>query len=330
MNKAIFCLALISFASAALYSEDQGLQKSQWEGFKKRFQKIYRTSDEEKDRFKIFLSNLKLADIRNSKEGSAIHGITKFSDLSHVEFKSKFLKSDIKHNDVFPEEVEKGPLVTNRSTLTDTLVDWTNTYTTPVKDQGYCGSCWAFSATEQIESDAMRLLDETLVLSPEQIVQCASTCYGCDGGWTANAFKYVKKIGGLETETFYPYTSYYGTTGTCQKLQRYKQKVTVTSYATLADETSMAAYVQATGPLSVCLDASTWSSYTGGILSVCGTTVDHCVQAVGVLPSSVGGYWKVRNSWGTSWGEAGFIRLAYGSNTCDITSSPYYTVVAKV
>ena len=89
----------------------------------------------------------------------------------------------------------------------------------------------------------------------------------------------------------------------------------------------MASYMQTTGPLSVCVDANNWNSYTGGILSVCGTSVDHCVQAVGVDTSS---YWKVRNSWGTGWGESGFIRLAYGKNTCAITNDPTYaTVVLK-
>ena len=87
----------------------------------------------------------------------------------------------------------------------------------------------------------------------------------------------------------------------------------------------MASYVQSTGPLSVCVDANNWNSYTGGIMSVCGTSVDHCVQAVGVDASS---YWKVRNSWGTSWGESGFIRLKYGQNTCAITNDPTYATVA--
>ena len=100
----------------------------------------------------------------------------------------------------------------------------------------------------------------------------------------------------------------------------------VTGYSTIKGESSMASYMQSTGPLSVCLDASNWNSYTGGILSVCGKSVDHCVQAVGVN-AATGGYWKVRNSWGTTWGESGFIRLAYGANTCDITSDPTWVAV---
>ena len=200
--------------------------------------------------------------------------------------------------------------------------------------QGYCGSCWAFSATEQIESDTMRTLATTFILSPEQITQCDGAAFGCGGGWTESAYGYVKKAGGIETDADYPYTSYQGITGTCKSTAS-KYVAGLTSFttitgATVSDiETNMAAYVQTTGPLSVCLDANTWNSYTGGIMTVCGQSVDHCVQAVGV-DASTGGYWKVRNSWGTSWGESGYIQLAYGQNTCDITNDATWTVTTLV
>ena len=90
----------------------------------------------------------------------------------------------------------------------------------------------------------------------------------------------------------------------------------------------MASYVANTGPLSVCLDANGFNSYTSGIMSVCGNSVDHCVQAVGINTAASTPYWLVRNSWGTSWGESGYIRLTYGSNTCDITNDPTYVTMA--
>jgi len=217
--------------------------------------------------------------------------------------------------------------ITEEPSATAGLVDWTGKLTTPVKDQAQCGSCWAFSATEQIESDAMKNLGITAILSPEQITQCDTTSYGCNGGWTEHAYNYVKSSGGLEYDSDYPYTSGNGITGTCHA-DSSKGVIALNGYSTLRSESAMASYVQSTGPLSVCLDASTWNSYTGGIMKACGTSVDHCVQAVGVDASN-GGYWKVRNSWGTSWGESGYIRLAYGSNTCDITSDPTYTSVSK-
>jgi len=251
-----------------------------------------------------------------------VHGINKFTDLSQEEFAAKYLLSSVEFKSGKKAEVaDIKPLPEGA----DALVDWTGTYTTPVKDQGYCGSCWAFSATEQIESDCMRVNGENPILSPEQITQCDSTSYGCNGGWTENAYEYVESAGGMCSESDYPYTSGSGTTGSC-KSSLPSTSCAITGYKTVSGESSMASYVESTGPLSVCLDASTWNSYSGGVMSVCGRSVDHCVQAVGIDSSS--GYWKVRNSWGTSWGESGFIRLKYGSNTCDITNDPTYLIMA--
>ncbi len=319
-------LALASSVSATLYSSDPHAQKLLWEQFKKQHGKAYETMDEENFRFAHFVTNLRMIDERNNMEakvgGSAIHGVTKFSDLSQAEFESRYLLSDPSHKtgNAIVDATER------KLDTTAGLVDWTGKYTTKVKDQGYCGSCWAFSAAEQIESDSMRTLGTNWELSPEQIVQCDSTSYGCNGGWTEHAYDYVKKAGGLETNTEYPYSSYQGVTGKCSA-DTTKAVVTVVSYTTITGESNMGSYVQTTGPLSVCLDASSWNSYSSGIMSVCGKSVDHCVQAVGVDTSGSNPYWKVRNSWGTSWGEAGFIRLAYGKNTCNIASYPTWVQV---
>ena len=141
-----------------------------------------------------------------------------------------------------------------------------------------------------------------------KITQCDSTSHGCSGGWTENAYNYVKKAGGIETNADYPYTSYSGTTGSCHSTAS-KFVVAVSSYYTVKGESNMASYVQKTGPLSVCVDASTWNSYRSGIMSSCGTSVNHCVQAVGVDAAS-GGYWKVRNSWATNWVCTSYIIFA--------------------
>jgi C1A family cysteine protease len=172
----------------------------------------------------------------------------------------------------------------------------------------------------------MRLLSFTSPLSVEQVIQCDSNSAGCNGGYTDSAFKYVEKAGGIETAADYPYSSYSGTTGRCVA-DKSKFVVSVNSYTKVVGESNMGTYVQSTGPLSICVDASSWSTYSAGVMSYCGTNVNHCVQAVGVDTSGVGGYWKVKNSWGTSWGESGFIRLAYGKNTCGITWDPLYSDV---
>ena len=149
---------------------------------------------------------------------------------------------------------------------------------------------------------------------------------GCNGGNTAPAYTYLEA--GIETDANYPYTSgTAGVTGTCEA-DSSKFVAKTTGYTTVSSsssgEASMATYVSETGPLSVCVDAETWSSYTGGIMSVCGNSVDHCVQAVGINTEASTPYWTVRNSWGTSWGESGFIQLEYGKNLCDIASDATY------
>lgn len=175
----------------------------------------------------------------------------------------------------------------------------------------------------------MRQLGKTWTLSAEQLIQCDTSSYGCNGGMPERAYNYVKNVGGVETDIDYPYTSYKGVTGSCS-VDPSKFVVTVKSFTSLTGgETAMASYVQKTGPLSVCIDASSWNSYTGGIMSTCGKNIDHCVQAVGV-DACFEGYWKVRNSWGSSWGENGYIRLAYGKNTCNIAYDPTYASVADV
>jgi len=315
---------LASMVAGDLYSPNPENLKYMFDQFKMEYSKKYATMEEESFRFQVFVDNLRIADDRNLLErlhgGSAQHGITRFSDVSQAEFESKYLKSDITKKSTNAQVGEVPPYQGVAS-----LVDWTGKLTTPVKDQGYCGSCWAFSAMEQIESDVIRTKSKSYLLSAEQITQCDTTSYGCDGGWTENAYNYVKRAGGLATEASYPYTSYYGVTGTCHASTK-DFVVTVSGYTTIKGESSMASYVKGTGPLSVCVDASTWNSYSGGIMKSCGNRVNHCVQAVGV-DDSANGYWKVRNSWGTSWGESGFIRLAYGQNTCDITNDPTWATV---
>ena len=322
-------LLAASVSAGRLYSEDASHQKALFDNFKREHGKVYATMDEEMFRFANFVENLKVSDYRNEIEfasgGSALHGITKFSDLSAEEFRTRYLGSDVRLKDGSEAKIVESV----ESTTSKTSVDWSGKLTTPVKDQGYCGSCWAFSATEQIESDSIRTLGKSTsdTLSPEQITQCDKTSYGCGGGWTEHAYNYVKSTGGLESEHDYPYTSSNGQTGQCHS-DSSKYQVTVKDYSKIKGESSMANYVLSTGPLSVCVDASSWNSYKGGIMTSCGNRVDHCVQAVGVDTGS-NGYWKVRNSWGTRWGESGYIRLAYGKNTCDITNDPTYTHLAK-
>jgi len=335
MSKILLLVLILALASTvagtvySIYSEKKNTQEALWTEFKQSHSKSYANKAEDKKRFDIFLANLKDVDSRNKKEKKMIHGITKFSDLSEKEFKG-FLNTKAPSKaeaDKISKKLKKSnPMLS--TAVTPTLVDWTGIYTTPIKNQGYCGGCWAFSAAEQFESDSMRLLGTDYILSPEELIDCVPTatygCSGCSGGWPLNAVIWAANVpGGIETESYYPYTAFMGTSSTCGSTSN--PVVTATTYTNPTSETDMASYLQSTGPLSIAVNAVNWSSYTGGIMTPasCGsqTTIDHAVQAVGVYPvaASSGGYWKVRNQWGTSWGESGYIRLSYGQNTCLIT-----------
>jgi C1A family cysteine protease len=335
MSRIIVALALLFGSTAATtYTSSPTSQKYLWEQFKTEHSRTYATMKEEESRFTTFISTLKLIDARNAKEkaagGTAVHGITKFADLTQEEFAAHYL--NYSPSDSAGMNATKATGLVPLDPKVGAAQDWTGTYTTPVKDQGYCGSCWAFSVTEQVESDWLRSGGDEKILSPQQVTSCTQYILpgvgGCNGGKPETGYTYAQ--GGLELEVDYPYTSgKAGVTGTCSA-DSSKFVVKTTSYTNVAssaaEESVMGSYVAGTGPLSIVVDASEWSTYTGGILSSCGTSLDHAVQAVGIDTDE--GSWKVRNSWGTSWGESGFIRLSYGSNTCAIASDANYAGAA--
>jgi len=289
----------------------------------KKFGKKY-NSTEYGSRFSVFKNSLQNADVRNVREssrgGSARHGITKFSDLTDEEFSSlnKAVKP-IKRDDL-PGVYILADVA--EYTGSKTSADWSGTLTTAVKDQGYCGSCWAFSTAAQIESDSIRLglLTTSDNLSVQQLISCDSYDMGCDGGWTELGFEYVME-NGLSLDSDYPYTSYNNEIGAC-KADTSDFVVKVDQYYLIPTEASMIDYVLSTGPLSACADSGEWGSYIDGIVKSCGDNVDHCVQIVGVDTDE--GSWKVRNTWGTDWGEGGYIRIATGRNLCGIATDPIY------
>jgi C1A family cysteine protease len=227
-----------------------------------------------------------------------------------------------------------------RAAAPDSL-DWSaKGATTPVKDQGQCGSCWAYSATEGIESGLFMASGKLEKLSEQQIVSCDKTDGGCDGGDLPTAFDYVKKAGGIDTQSDYPDSSSdSGKTGRCKSFEK-KVKVTGYKYAIPPcdsgacknqKESDLMAALNTYGPLSVCVNANDWDDYSSGVYkkkcSGKASMLDHCVQLVGYDKSE--NYWKVRNSWAADWGEDGFIRLPMGENACGIADEATY-VTAEV
>jgi cathepsin L len=198
---------------------------------------------------------------------------------------------------------------------------------TPVKNQGQCGSCWAFSTTGSIEGAEFLATGTLTSLSEQQLVDCAGSYgnYGCNGGLMDNAFQYVEK-NPLETESSYPYTA---RDGTCS----YDSSKGVGKVAGYQDVTpNSAAQLKAAlgkGPVSVAIEADTYvfQMYTGGVItsSSCGTQLDHGVLAVGYGSENGQEYFLVKNSWGASWGASGYVKIgASDSNICGILSAASY------
>jgi len=230
------------------------------------------------------------------------------------------------------------------ATITDAMrarapaaLDWTSLgATSPVKDQGDCGSCWAYSVTEGVESGLFMTSGKIVELSPQQIVDCdqGGSDYGCDGGDVDTGTEWVESAGGLALVKDYPETSPdSGREGQCSSVQNVV-KVTKYNWAIPSctsnscdgqKESDMMAGLNEFGPLSICL-AADWSGYKKGVFTgTCShkySAADHCVQLVGYDSTGSKPYWKVRNSWGSSWGEGGHIRLPMGVNSCGVANWP--------
>jgi len=288
--------------------------KLEFQHFKTRFGRNYSSEVEEHHRFSIFSENLAKAMNLNSaeEEGGAVYGVTKFMDLTQDEFRSQFA------NYVSTNSTVKAPFLALDGAVAAT-VDWrTKGAVTKVKDQGQCGSCWAFSATEAIESYFFLKTGKLVELSPQQITSCDKVDGGCNGGWPYRAYDYVKGAGGLESSADYPYTSGGGATGTCKFVAgKVVAGTKPTGYTSIQKTEAQLQAALNNGPPSVCVAADAFQTYRSGILKSCPGSIDHCVQAVGY--DTTDNYWIVRNSWGTNWGESGYIRIEMGRNLCQIT-----------
>jgi C1A family cysteine protease len=305
--------------------------RAEFDAFIQDYQKVYADDAEYNHRFSVFLNNkMKVAQMNRAKPAHSTikWGVTKFMDLTSEEFK-QLLGTNPTHDDSRPQKN-----LDQYTAALPTSYDWrtASKCVTAVKDQGQCGSCWAFSATEGVES-AYCIKTGTLdVLAPQELVSCDNTCDGCNGGDLPPAFRFVESKG-LEGEKSYPYTSgTTGKTGTCSYNANLVQ-ATITSWGyatTTKNETAMQVSLVNISPLSVIVDAETWQFYRGGVVdSNCGTNLDHAVQATGYNTNANPPYWIVRNSWGASWGEAGYIYVEMFKNMCGIAMEPCYVEYNK-
>lgn len=303
----------------------------QFSVFQERFSKRYESFEETESRFNIFRSNLRNIILHNlDYTQNFTMGINQFTDLTPQEFKDRYvggLRSEVGSYGCksFSSGASGAPL----------SIDWRqNGAVTSVKDQGQCGSCWTFSATGAVEGAWAIAKGQLVDLAEQELVDCATGIsygsHGCNGGQMEGAFKFIIENGQCALSA-YPYTA---KDGSCQKCSAVAH-ISSCSDVKPNDQISLKAAV-AQQPVAIAIEADTryFQSYSGGILtsSSCGTSLDHGVLIVGYGTENGQDYWTVKNSWGTSWGDKGYVKIARSSSTndegiCGIAKQPSFPTV---
>merc|ERR1711973_847985 len=330
-------LLLSLFLGLALAFPEDEYARVQFAKFKMEHQKVYKTRAEHESRFQVFAENLKNIATHNNAGHSYTLGINQFSDLTQEEFKGQYLGGYKALSN--PSTSESKAFVKKAIKDLPESVDWRDMgAVTDVKNQGMCGSCWAFATTEIIESYAAISANFTLPpnLSTQQVTSCSPNTLNCGG--TGGCYGSIPQLGytyvqlfGHVTEEDYPYKSgHSGSTGNCiYDVVDTPPVVGLTGYDTMSnDQDAVMHHLANVGPLAVAVDASAFGRYSSGVFAGCDFNsnigLNHAVVLVGYgTDETHGDYWIVRNSWGSSWGEHGYIRMQRQATAqCGVNSTP--------
>uniref|UniRef100_A0A2K6RKS2 Cathepsin F n=1 Tax=Rhinopithecus roxellana TaxID=61622 RepID=A0A2K6RKS2_RHIRO len=290
------------------------------------YNRTYESKEEARWRLSVFVNNMVRAQkIQALDRGTAQYGVTKFSDLTEEEFRTIYLNPLLRE-----EPGNKMKPVKSVGDFAPPEWDWRSKgAVTKVKDQGMCGSCWAFSVTGNVEGQWFLNQGTLLSLSEQELLDCDKMDKACMGGLPSNAYSAIKNLGGLETEDDY---SYRGHMQTCS-FSAEKAKVYINDSVELSqNEQKLAAWLAKRGPISVAINAFGMQFYRHGISRplrpLCSPwLIDHAVLLVGYGNRSDIPFWAIKNSWGTDWGEKGYYYLHRGSGACGVNTMASSAVV---
>lgn len=341
MNKVVSFLFLASLSSFALALPiptplESSVEWNAFKNFKSNFNKTYASLEEEYERFEIFKENLFYVIEENSKDLGYSLEVNKFADLSNEEFKNTMTGFILKRDEFKTKLGFKNNGCTafnvNSTLEIPDSVDWrTKNVVTPVKNQQQCGSCWSFSATGSMEGAWAIKTGKLVSLSEQELVDCSGSYgnMGCNGGLMDAAFEYAID-NGMCTEESYPYTAQDGNCVKCSS------KVQINGCADVPSKDQLALkQAVAQGPVSVAIEAdrSFFQLYSHGVLDsvLCGTNLDHGVLVVGYGTEDNKDYWLVKNSWGSTWGDNGYVKIKRDdkkdNGVCGIAMQPSFPTI---
>jgi len=318
-------IAMLALVEASKMTEQNYQQ--QFASFVKKFHKSYQ-HDEFFARYTVFKANFDKIRLHNKGQHAYTMAINEFADLTFVEFHARFTGL-LPRSNAYARSMNAAEI--DMDIDVPASVDWrTQNAVTPIKNQGQCGSCWAFSTTGSVEGAHAIATGNLVSLSEQQLVDCSAAQgnNGCNGGLMDDAFEFIIQNNGICTEADYPYV---GVTNTC--VTGCTPAATISSYKdiTAGDEAGVGVAL-VTQPISIAIEADQqgFQFYSTGVFNgTCGTALDHGVLLVGYGTDTTVNlpYFILKNSWGTSWGMAGYMNIVRGANECGLSNMASYPIV---